>query len=91
MMDAITDAIATADAHLNNAGLYTHTGVLNELRNLQEAVKKGPPETVGYGEIGRQAFVHGWNAALEHIYGEMSAARALLRQIDGPDDESQTA
>ncbi|MDN7533951.1 hypothetical protein [Burkholderia orbicola] len=82
-MDAKTEAIANADAQLSGAGLYTHTGVLNELRNVLEAVKAGVPETVGYGEIGQPAFAHGWNAALEHVYGELAAVRALLRQVDG--------
>ncbi|WP_175924559.1 hypothetical protein [Burkholderia latens] len=39
-----TDAIANADALLSRAGLYTHTGVLNELRTVLEAVKAGVPE-----------------------------------------------
>lgn len=62
-MTTRTEAIANADAQLSRAGLYTHSGVLNELRNVLEAVKAGVPETVGYGEIGKPAFAHGWTAA----------------------------
>ncbi|MCA7889818.1 hypothetical protein LGM58_42320 [Burkholderia contaminans] len=81
-MNTKTEAIAHADAQLSRAGLYTHSGVLNELRNALEAVKAGVPETVGYGEIGKPAFAHGWTAAMEHVYGELAAARALLREVD---------
>ncbi|MBR8034738.1 hypothetical protein [Burkholderia vietnamiensis] len=83
-----TEAMANADAQLNRAGLYTHSGVLNELRNVLEAVKAGVPETVGYGEIGKPAFAHGWTAAMEHVYGQLAAARALLRAVDGDDHAS---
>ncbi|WP_367034310.1 hypothetical protein R0290_33705 (plasmid) [Burkholderia semiarida] len=85
MMTTRTEAIANADAQLSRAGLYTHSGVLNELRNVLEAVKAGVPETVGYGEIGMPAFAHGWTAAMEHVYGELAGARALLREVDGAD------
>ncbi|WP_321883850.1 hypothetical protein [Burkholderia cepacia] len=87
-MNTQTEAIANADAQLSRAGLYTHTGVLNELRSVLEAVKAGVPETVGYGEIGQPAFAHGWNAALEHVYGQLAAARALLRQVDEAADDT---
>jgi len=87
-MNAKTEAIANADAQLSRAGLYTHSGVLNELRCVLEAVKAGVPETVGYGEIGKPAFAHGWSAAMEHVYGELAAARALLREIDGTEHAS---
>ncbi|MDA3682021.1 hypothetical protein PFF91_37475 [Burkholderia cenocepacia] len=84
-MTTQTEAIANADAQRSRAGLYTYSGVLNELRNVLEAVKAGVPETVGYGEIGKPAFAHGWTAAMEHVYGELAAARALLREVDGAD------
>ncbi|HEM7880107.1 TPA: hypothetical protein U2L31_006558 [Burkholderia contaminans] len=84
-MNIKTEAIANADAQLRRAGLYTHRGVLNELRNVLEAVKAGVPESVGYGEIGKPAVAHGWTAAMEHVYGELVAARALLREVDGAD------
>lgn len=87
-MTTQTEAIANADAQLNRAGLYTHSGVLNELRNVLEDVKAGVPETVGYGEIGKPAFAHGWTAAMEHVYGQLAVARALLREVDGDDHAS---
>lgn len=90
-MNTQTEAIAHADTQLSRAGLYTHTGVLNELRNVLEAVKAGVPETVGYGEIAKPAFAHGWNAALEHVYGQLAAARALLRQVDDLTDAPSSA
>ncbi|MEB2500795.1 hypothetical protein [Burkholderia cenocepacia] len=90
-MNAKTEAIANADAQLSRAGLYTHSGVLNELRCVLEAAKAGVPETVGYGEIGKPAFAHGWSAAMEHVYGELAAARALLREIDGTEHASGEA
>lgn len=69
----------------------TYTGVLNELRNVMDAVRAGVPETGGYGEIGRPAFAHGWNAAMEHVYGRLATAHALLRQVDDAIDDAPPA
>lgn len=90
-MNTQTEAIAQVDARLGAAGLDAYTGVLNELRDVMDAVRAGVPETVGYGEIGRPAFAHGWNAAMEHVYGRLVAAHALLRQVDDAVDDAPAA
>lgn len=90
-MNTQTEAIAQVDARLSAAGLDTYTGVLNELRNVMDAVRAGVPETGGYGEIGRPAFAHGWNAAMEHVYGRLATAHALLRQVDDAIDDAPPA
>ncbi|KGC96424.1 hypothetical protein DP62_5734 [Burkholderia pseudomallei] len=90
-MNTKTEAIAQVDARLSAAGLDTNTGVLNELCDVMDAVRAGVPETVGYGEIGRPAFAHGWNAAMEHVYGRLAAAHALLRQVDDAVDDAPAA
>ncbi|KGX17222.1 hypothetical protein Y036_6230 [Burkholderia pseudomallei] len=82
-MNTQTEAIAQVDARLSAAGLDTYTDVLNELRNVMDAVRAGVPETGGYGEIGRPAFAHGWNAAIgaRFFTAGLAAAHALLRQV----------
>ncbi|MFT3819837.1 MAG: hypothetical protein QM750_19865 [Rubrivivax sp.] len=91
MKTAISEAIANADAHLSNAGLHDYSAVLRALRDLQQAVRQGAPAVIGYGEITQAAFTHGWNSAMERIYGELERARAVLATLDRSEDDAPPA
>ncbi|WDD90309.1 hypothetical protein Bsp3421_000134 (plasmid) [Burkholderia sp. FERM BP-3421] len=88
-MNVATDSIAHADVPLNRADRPMHLDLLDALRCALDAVKTGVPETVGYGEVGQPAFAHGWRAAMDHVYGQLAAARECLSQVEGLADASR--
>lgn len=56
--------------------------LVKEVRVLLDVVKRPAPE-VFQNRDDHDCFARGWDAAMATVFGEMAAARALLRQVEG--------
>jgi hypothetical protein len=77
------EAVAIANAHLNNVALPT-------IRDLEAAVSVGPSKVIGYDSDGQRQedFAFGWNSAKEQIWGAMRGTVLTQRAINNAEDES---
>lgn len=81
-MNAQADAIADADAHLNNAGLPTYTELMAAAQVLIDSVRQGPDQVIGYDRNGanQKAFEHGWNAKADKVWNASHVLRRLATE-----------
>lgn len=82
--DAQHEAVAVANAHLNNAALPT-------FRDLNKAVTAGAPAVIGFAAGGaRQAdFDMGWRAAMERVYNRMQSVIVAQRAINNAEQSDE--
>ncbi|MDH2239099.1 hypothetical protein N5K27_22580 [Pigmentiphaga sp. GD03639] len=75
--DAQQEAVANANAHLNNAGLPT-------LRDLDDAVTAGAPQVADFTPHGQRQtdFAMGWNTAMGRVYDRMRSVIVAQRAIN---------
>lgn len=75
------EAVASANAHLNNA-------VLPTIRHLMRALRAGPSLLYGVGEQQRKDdFASGWVSAMGHVWNAMRGTLNTQRAIE--DDEEK--
>jgi len=75
--EAILEAVATANAHLNDACVPT-------LRELEQAVTAGAPQVLDFLPNGQRQgdYAMGWRDAMDRVYGRMQAAILAQRAIN---------
>lgn len=75
--EAILEAVATANAHLNNACVPT-------FRDLEQAVTAGAPQVLDFLPNGQRQddYAMGWRDAMDRVYGRMQAAILAQRAIN---------
>lgn len=78
------EAVAMANAHLNNVALPT-------IRELEAAVSVGPSQVIGFDSDGQRQrdFAFGWNSAKEQIWGAMRGTVLTQRAINNAEVERE--
>ncbi|VFR81202.1 hypothetical protein ISE1_2719 [plant metagenome] len=75
--EAIIEAVATANAHLENA-------CLPSLRELEQAVTAGAPQVQDFTPHGQRQddYAMGWNSAMGRVYDRMRSVLVAQRAIN---------
>lgn len=78
----VIESVATANAHLNNAGLPT-------IGDMLQAVSTGAPAVIGFEANGERqsAFSYGWNEAMNRVFAHMSKTLHVQRLIENAEHQ----